>query len=270
MKSFDDVEYRHDLLNDKFINEIIFNQKENGYYVEIGACEGYITSQTYFFERFKNWNGIVVEPNPLLYSKLKEIRHKSVIETSAVLDVNDKIEFAITDIPEWCHIHNGKTKIKLEESAVTHIVADIINVIEIETITLKSMLDKFNAPKEIDFISIDAEESEIKILKKFFNENNNLYHINLFVIECGDEIDNLISLFKNKPYTKIKNPYLNYLKIHPINYGIIRLNNDNEFYSSDMVKYEGSILDLVDIETEHYYIHNDYLNDNPYLKKLII
>lgn len=248
-------DYRHDLLNDLFFDLIIFNKKQNGFFVEIGACGGYINSQSFFFERFRNWNGIVVEPNPNCYAELSLIRNCN-IETSVILDNNNKIDFYITDIPEWSHIADSN-----------NFYTGTATVIEKETLTLKAMLDKFNSPINIDFISIDAEESEIKILNKFFEENNK-YNINAFAIECND-VRKLNYIFENKPYIKIKNPYLNYLKIHPTHYGIVRFNTDNLFYSMDSVLYEDSIVDLMDVDAEHYYIHIDLLKENSKLKKLI-
>ena len=58
------IQYFHDLSNDKFYDDIIFNKKENGYYVEIGVLDGWQHSQSIHFEYLKNWNGIVVEPTP--------------------------------------------------------------------------------------------------------------------------------------------------------------------------------------------------------------
>ena len=57
--------YYHDLYNDKFFNEIIFKNKTNGYFVEIGAFDGLQGSNCYHFEKFMNWKGIAIEASPL-------------------------------------------------------------------------------------------------------------------------------------------------------------------------------------------------------------
>ena len=47
-----DSMYYHDLFNDVFVDEL-FNGKENGYFVEVGALDGIMNSTTYFFEKHK-------------------------------------------------------------------------------------------------------------------------------------------------------------------------------------------------------------------------
>ena len=50
----------------------------------------------------------------------------------------------------------------------------------IKSMTLEMLLKKYNAPKVINYISIDTEGSEFDIIKKF---NFNLYDIKFVTIE---------------------------------------------------------------------------------------
>ena len=43
------MDYKHDFKNDEFADKYIFKHKLNGYFVEIGACDGVNSSQCYFF-----------------------------------------------------------------------------------------------------------------------------------------------------------------------------------------------------------------------------
>ena len=38
-----------------------FFNKENGFFIELGAYDGLIQSNTAFFEKSKNWTGILIE-----------------------------------------------------------------------------------------------------------------------------------------------------------------------------------------------------------------
>jgi len=46
------------------------SQRRGGFYVECGAFDGEILSNTLFFELARNWTGLLAEANPAYYSKL--------------------------------------------------------------------------------------------------------------------------------------------------------------------------------------------------------
>ena len=43
--------------------DILFNNKEKGFYIELGAFDGITQSNSYFFELNRNWKGILIEPS---------------------------------------------------------------------------------------------------------------------------------------------------------------------------------------------------------------
>lgn len=250
------TKYFHDLLNDKFYDEVVFQGKENGYYVEVGALDGWIHSQTIHFEKLKNWDGIIVEPSPQWLEKIKEHRWCNVC-TSPISDVRESNKFVVRDFLAYSH---------LEDIDEIYGPDEVIEVVDVQTITLVDLLDKFKAPNEIDFVSIDTEGYELRILNKFFQENLK-YKINLISLEHGN--DSKVDLFfKDKPYTRIKNPYLDFIKLSDM--GTVRLGKDSKFYLPDGTDVDLNITDLSEINFEHYFIHNDFLANNTHLKKYII
>ena len=50
----------NELLDKKMLKYINF---KNGFYIEIGAHDGIINSNTYYYEKNLNWRGILVEPS---------------------------------------------------------------------------------------------------------------------------------------------------------------------------------------------------------------
>ena len=62
-------------LQDEFVDKVIFNKKRQGYFVEIGAHDGISFSNTYFLEKFRNFNGLCIEPNPNVYKRLVNNRN---------------------------------------------------------------------------------------------------------------------------------------------------------------------------------------------------
>ena len=50
---------------------------QNGFFVELGAHDGALASNSYYFELKKNWRGVLVEPCPNLYLKCLKRRGKN-------------------------------------------------------------------------------------------------------------------------------------------------------------------------------------------------
>jgi hypothetical protein len=65
---------------DIFLNENIFKNKTNGVYIELGALDGILYSNTKFFEDTLNWSGILIEPHPEKNNKINQfISHRFTI-----------------------------------------------------------------------------------------------------------------------------------------------------------------------------------------------
>ena len=58
-------------LDKKMLQYVNYN---NGFYIECGANDGVDQSNTWYFEKYKNWNGILIEPIPRIFSELKKNR----------------------------------------------------------------------------------------------------------------------------------------------------------------------------------------------------
>ena len=43
-----------------------------GFYIECGANDGIIQSNSWYFDKYKNWKGILIEPIPRLFKELKK------------------------------------------------------------------------------------------------------------------------------------------------------------------------------------------------------
>jgi FkbM family methyltransferase len=253
--------FYHDLYNDLFYRDIIFPGKRNGYFVEVGALDGLRMSQSYLFEKTLDWNGIVVEPNPVWKDELN-LQRNCNISTNAVSSTNGTATFESREIAAFSGL---KSSVNASRSS------DIIGEFEVETITLCDLLDKCNAPETIDWVSIDTEGAELDILNQFFADNKR-YKINLLSFETLDLIETN-KIMSNQPYLKIKNPYLDFIKIS--NQGLLKFDPlTGELFKSPYKewKYDGSLMDesIKSPDFEQYYVHLDYLKNNLHLKTLLI
>ena len=70
------------LSNSQNLQDLFFiwelNKKKNGFFVEIGACDGVLFSNTLLLERNYGWNGILVEPARCWHEKLRNNRNSVI------------------------------------------------------------------------------------------------------------------------------------------------------------------------------------------------
>jgi len=202
--------YYHDFKNDQFLNEFFFGNEKDGYFVEIGACDGIENSCCYFFESELNWEGIAVEP-ARNYS-LALSRNRKCPEYSAIADYTIPLEkggvlFYQSDLPVLsglsCNLITEKKGQVWEKIGYTPYA--------VPTLTLFDLLEKHKSPNEIDYCSIDAEGSELAILSKFFQENEqneSKYKINVFSVEIDDNLKQVSDIMTSNGYYEEFNPYL--------------------------------------------------------------
>lgn len=248
------MSYKHDLHNDMFFDEI-FQKKEGGYFVELGVFDGITISQTYFLEKQRKWKGIVVEPNPLLTKGLKNKRNCKVI-SNPVSDKEELVSFVV--------FNDNQATSKINDGSI--LPGELINLYELETKTLSSILKEEDSPKEIDVLCLDIEGMELKVLDEFFTNSD--VKVNMIALEYGNVYD-VIDFFYKKPYVKIKNPYIDFIKVDKKKEMMVEYHGGDFRYIDNGQIYRGSILELEPINWEYYYIHTDMLKQNPLLKKLV-
>jgi hypothetical protein len=55
----------------------LLGNQSNGFFVECGASDGEFLSNTLYMERFKNWTGILIEPDHASYKSLLTRKRKA-------------------------------------------------------------------------------------------------------------------------------------------------------------------------------------------------
>lgn len=138
-------------------------ERTDGFFVEFGATNGVKNSNTWLLETKLGWKGILAEPNPLWQAELA-LNRKAFIEKNCVSSkTGDVVTFITTNDsdPELSGI--------ARTSDGDHFAATRSRGrrIELETISLDDLLDKYQAPLSIDYMSIDTEGSELDILSNY-------------------------------------------------------------------------------------------------------
>jgi FkbM family methyltransferase len=142
---------------DLHVIENVYKNKENGYFVEVGAYDGVSMSNSYLLEYKYNWKGICIECNPLHFSNLTKNRPNCINYDFAVYNEDDKIMSFINDDDGGC---SGF----VETNSHTHILTK--DIITVKTKKLTTILEMTNSPNFIEFLSLDTEGSEYEILKE--------------------------------------------------------------------------------------------------------
>ena len=69
-----DEGYRSQMAQDFFLNRWFFRNEGPGFFVDVGAFDGELGSNTYFFEKTLGWQGAAFEPNPPEFASLSRNR----------------------------------------------------------------------------------------------------------------------------------------------------------------------------------------------------
>ncbi|QLE96772.1 FkbM family methyltransferase [Neptunomonas phycophila] len=137
--------------------------KKSGFFVEFGATDGVLLSNTYLLEKEFLWDGICAEPNPKFYKELKKNRSCTISNACISGNTGDIVEFILAN--EYGGIaesaKRGKHKSKVEAYEISN------KSLHLKTISLDDFLQENNAPEIIDYLSIDTEGSEYEILSSF-------------------------------------------------------------------------------------------------------
>ena len=149
------------------------NFKKGGFFVEFGATNGILLSNTYLLESAFEWSGICAEPNPEFFAQLGQNRRCSVSSDCISGETGKTVRFIAADefggFAEHANadMHAEKRKAYAESG----------QILELTTISLHDFLIKHDAPKTIDYLSIDTEGSEYEILAAFPFEEWDIHFI---------------------------------------------------------------------------------------------
>lgn len=141
-------------LQPPLIDKIFNRSKWDGFFIEAGAHDGYLISNSLYFELKYNWTGLLVEPNPEIQSKLAQSGRKA-----------------------WTfpHCFSTKTRPEVVKFHVHGLLGGIVNtaknkevsnreMIEIQCFPVYSVLMALGNPR-VDYFTLDIEGAELQVLE---------------------------------------------------------------------------------------------------------
>lgn len=155
---------------DKFLYETYFKDLPvPGVFVEIGASDGVRFSNTFFFEKEKNWSGLCIEASERNYNKLVENRN-CFCENACVHPEQKQVEFL--DIEGWgqgCSgiVENYSSRSVMvcnQNQIVSHPEYVGMKRVRKDTTTIMSLLEKYCLYR-IHYLSLDIEGGEMELFE---------------------------------------------------------------------------------------------------------
>lgn len=130
-----------------------FFRSQQGIFVEVGAFDPVVQSQSYHLE-ISGWNGVLVEPHPAQAEALRQTRRAQVFEVACVGPEVAASPVSLLSQSGWSTLHFASN----ENAGRT--------VIEVASSTLDQVLAQSGFDR-VDFLSVDVEGSEPDVLRGF-------------------------------------------------------------------------------------------------------
>jgi len=127
------------------------NFKRNGVFIEFGAYDGVIFSNTYLLEKHFGWTGILIDPIPRHFENMKLNRKCKLIHGAITPQHQESVlieELPASDLSTFVKKRRMFRK--------TH---------QVKAFTLPEVITQNLLSTEIDFLSIDIEGNDVDILK---------------------------------------------------------------------------------------------------------
>jgi len=142
------------------ILERIFEQKEHGFYVDVGAHHPRRFSNTYLFY-LKGWRGINIEPNPDQAAAFRRERKRDINLQIGISDHEGTLVYYQFDDPA---LNSFDAEVTASRVATTNY--KVLGTTEIPVQRLDDVLRRHLPPGvQIDFLSIDVEGLDLAVLQ---------------------------------------------------------------------------------------------------------
>lgn len=169
----------------------------HGFFIEVGANDGYTQSNTYFLEKKRGWQGILIEGIPELYEKCKKLRTHATVYHCALVSSDYPQSTVRMHYAHLMSVVDGAFKTAEEQQQHINVGLEVQNLagsytVDVPARTLESILDETPKLPKIDFFSLDVEGCELDVLKGL---NLKKYRPTYILVEARyfDEVNSLLT-----------------------------------------------------------------------------
>lgn len=199
-----------------FIDKVL-NGQERGFYVEVGADDGEGYSNSLFFERFRAWSGVLIEPNQESFAKMKQLNRRALLLNTCVSPSNLSEPLTFVANPFEGHNTNFLGGISsfleitqdatLQAKYEKHFAGGDLYTPVVQTLRCSPLVDLLpDFVTTVDYLSLDTEGSELGILSNIPFDDIEIKIISVDVssitgVRKGDDINEFMA---TKGYKRIK------------------------------------------------------------------
>jgi FkbM family methyltransferase len=156
-----------------------------GYFVECGANDGYTQSNTYYLSRFRGWQGLLVEPIPMLYELCRSFRPESrVVNCALGAEDGGTATMVYSDLMSTAIGARATAEADLAYASQNRpfVARDGNFLVDVPVRTLSSLLDEAGVA-HVDLFVLDVEGFERQVLAGIDFNRHRFSHI---LIETSD------------------------------------------------------------------------------------
>jgi FkbM family methyltransferase len=138
----------------------IFERKQKGFYIDVGAHHPFRFSNTYIFYK-RGWRGINIDASPGSMKLFKKFRPRDINLEIGVANKETIMKYYIFNEPALNTFDEALAKSRDGLGGYK-----IVEIVEVKVIPLQKILDEYlPANTEIDFMNIDVEGMDFEVLK---------------------------------------------------------------------------------------------------------
>lgn len=162
----------------RFVDELL-GSRRGGFFIEAGGFDGESHSNSLFFERSRNWTGLMIEPIPRYFSQiLTKNRRVHVLNACIAHSRPSVVKFQVD------HVLSGRLK-TMSESMRQRIDSDALfkKFAYVPCFSINTIMRALGGEKHraVDFFSLDVEGAEADVIESLDFERLN---IRVISIEC--------------------------------------------------------------------------------------
>ena len=200
---------------DLLLDTHVFQGYKRGVFVEVGAWDGVVYSNTLFFEKERNWTGLTIEAHPDRYEELKQNRPNTIHLNVAVNDVNGFVDFLtisgdtgmLSGIKShYDPRHLQRIEIETKQLNTTYKTIPVISR------RLDTIFSECNVQR-VHYLSIDVEGSEFNVIRSIDFEKVFIDVIG-FENNYPDKSNVNVEYLKTKGYVKAPIESIDIFMIH--------------------------------------------------------